>query len=63
MVRIKFRGRKWELKPGLKVREAIKKVGLSPSAVLAVKGGKLLTEDVVLKEGDEIELISVISGG
>ena len=45
------------------MRDAIKEVGLIPHAVLAVRDGKLLTEDVMLDEGDEVRLIAVISGG
>jgi sulfur carrier protein ThiS len=31
--------------------------------VLAVRDGKLLTEDVMLDEDDEVRLVAVISGG
>jgi len=45
------------------VRDAIEEVGLIPRAVLAVRDGKLLTEDTVLDEDDEVKLVAVISGG
>lgn len=63
MAKLRFRRQVWEIKGGVKLKEAIRQVGLNPLSVLAVKDGKLLTEDVVLREGDEILLISVISGG
>ncbi len=45
------------------VRDAILKVGLNPEAVLAVRNGKLINEETVLDENDEIKLVAVISGG
>ena len=46
-----------------KVRDAIREVRLVPQAVLAVREGKLLTEDVWLQGDDEVKLVAVISGG
>ena len=63
VVKLRFRKQVWEIKGGVKLKEAIRQVGLNPLSVLAVRDGKLLTEDVVLREDDEILLISVISGG
>jgi sulfur carrier protein ThiS len=62
-VKIIYRDQEWELHGRRRVREAIREVGLKPHAVLAVRGGKLLTEDVVLEEDDEVKLVAVISGG
>ena len=44
-------------------RAAIKKVGLEPEAVLVVRNGKLVTDDTLLRDEDEVKLIAVISGG
>jgi sulfur carrier protein ThiS len=62
-MKIIYRDQQWELEGRRQVRDAIKEVGLIPQAVLAVRDGKLLTGDVVLKEEDEVKLIAVISGG
>ena len=62
-VKIIYRGKKWELHGRRRVRDVIKEVGLIPQTVLAVRNGKLLTEDVMLDEDDEVKLIAVISGG
>ncbi|GAB4438630.1 MAG: MoaD/ThiS family protein [Anaerolineae bacterium] len=62
-VSITFRDQQYEVRPGMTVRDAIRKCGLQPEAVLPVRDGKLITEDVVLKEGDRIKLVAVISGG
>lgn len=62
-VKIVYRDKQWELHGRRCVRDAIEEVGLIPRAVLAVRDGKLLTEDTVLDEDDEVKLVAVISGG
>jgi len=62
-VKIIYRDQEWELDGRRRVRDAVKEVGLIPHAVLAVRDGKLLTEDVMLEKDDEVKLIAVISGG
>ncbi|MER3399550.1 MAG: thiamine biosynthesis protein ThiS [Thermoflexus sp.] len=63
MVRLIYRQQVFEVPPGLTVREAMKRVGLNPEITLAVREGKLLHEEAVLQDGDEIRLVAVISGG
>jgi sulfur carrier protein ThiS len=65
-MKITYRDKQVELHGRRRVRDAIKEVdeaGLVSHMVLAVRDGKLLTDDVMLEEDDEIELIGVISGG
>jgi sulfur carrier protein ThiS len=57
------RGRRFEVPSGSTLRDAIRKVGLSPEAVLATQNGELITDDRILKPGEEIRLVAVISGG
>ena len=52
-----------QIDAGMTVRDAIKKIGLEPEAVLAVSDGKLITDDTVLREGMQIKLVAVVSGG
>lgn len=58
-----YRGQTWELKGNITIRDALKKVGLRPEAVLATREGKLLTEDVIAQADDVIKLVAVVSGG
>jgi sulfur carrier protein ThiS len=58
-----FRDKEYEVRAGMTVRDAIQKCGLSPEAVLPVRDGELITDDVLLEEGDVIRLVAVISGG
>jgi sulfur carrier protein ThiS len=62
-VKIKYRNKEYEIPAGMTVRDAIKKCGLEPEAVLAVSEGKLITDDTILKEGMQIKLVAVVSGG
>ncbi|MBN1441048.1 MAG: MoaD/ThiS family protein [Anaerolineales bacterium] len=57
------RGRKFEVRSGTTLRDAIRKTGLSPEAVLAVRDGELVIDDRILQPGEEIRLVSVMSGG
>nr|MBC7244415.1 MoaD/ThiS family protein [Chloroflexota bacterium] len=62
-MKIIYRDKEWELKGNITVRDAIKKIGLQPEAVLALRNGRLITDDVIVKPDDTIHLIAVVSGG
>ena len=62
-MQITFRDKKYELRANITARDTIKKIGLDPESVLVVVNGKLVTDDVVLREGDEVKLVAVVSGG
>ncbi len=62
-VKLVYRDKHWELSAGITVRDAILKCGLNPEQVLAVRSGKLIHEATILRDGDEIKLVAVISGG
>ena len=58
-----LRDKVFEVRAGMTVRDALRHVGLLPESVLATRKGELITEDEILREGDEVKLIAVISGG
>jgi len=62
-MQITFRNKTYDVKPGATARDAIKKIGLDPEAVLVTINGKLVTDDAILREGDEVKLVAVVSGG
>lgn len=62
-VLLKYRNQQWELPAGMTARDAIKKTGLAPEAVLIVIDGELQTDDVILKPGQQVKLVAVVSGG
>ncbi len=60
---ITLRNEKHEVRAGMTLLSALKKLEILPESVLCVREGELLTEDSLIKEGDDIKLVSVISGG
>ena len=63
MVQIEFRSKRLEVKSNISARDALKKLGVEPEGVLVVVNGKLATDDVILREGDQVKLVAVVSGG
>jgi sulfur carrier protein ThiS len=63
MVKVIYRDKNWEVKPGSTVRHIIEKAGLNPESVLAVRDGQLINEATLTRDGDTIKLIAVVSGG
>jgi sulfur carrier protein len=63
MVQITFRDKRFEVKENMTARDALKKINIDPESVLISVNGKLVTDDVVLREGDRVKLVAVISGG
>jgi sulfur carrier protein ThiS len=43
--------------------DALKKSNIVPESVIAIRDGEMITDDEILRSGDEIKLIAVISGG
>ena len=58
-----LRGKEYEAKPGMTLRDALLKIGIQPESVLATRQGEMITDDAILFDGDVIKLIAVISGG
>jgi sulfur carrier protein len=62
-VRLTLRDKEFTVDPGTTVRQAIRLVGIQPESVIPTRDGELITDDEILKDGDHIRLIAVISGG
>ena len=63
MVKLTLRNQEFEVKPNQTLLQALKSLNLQPEAHLAVLNGELITEDQVLREGQTVKLVAVISGG
>jgi sulfur carrier protein ThiS len=63
MVKVIYRDKTWEVKPGSTVRHIIEQARLNPEAILAVRDGKLINEATLTEDGDTIKLVAVVSGG
>ena len=55
--------KKIELEKGATVEAAIRAIGLLPDSWIPVRGGEPVPLDERLEDGDELKLISVVSGG
>ncbi len=62
-VKLLLRGEDYEVRAGMTLRDALRKIGVRSEAVLAIRQGQMITDDEILAEGDVIKLIAVISGG
>ncbi len=63
MVKVIYRDKTWEVKPGSTVRHIIEQAGLNPESILAMREGRLVNEATLTQDGDTIKLIAVVSGG
>jgi sulfur carrier protein len=63
MVKLILRNAEVEVKPGMTLLSSLEKIGVLPESVIAVRNGEMILEDEILKDGDEVKLVSVISGG
>jgi len=63
MVKIRYKNQEWDLRPGLTVEAAMRKVGVSREEALPLINKRLVAEDTILRPGDMLELVPVVSGG
>jgi sulfur carrier protein ThiS len=63
MVKLILRDQEFEVKPGMTLLSSLEKCGILSESVIASREGELILDDEILKNGDVVKLISVISGG
>ncbi|HKJ38695.1 MAG TPA: MoaD/ThiS family protein [Anaerolineales bacterium] len=63
MVKLILRDKVYEVKAGMDLLSALKRNNIVPESVIATRDGEMIVEDEILKDGDEVKLIAVISGG
>ena len=62
-VKLVLRDKEYEVKPGMTLRASLRKINVLSESVLATRAGEMITDDEILKDGEVIKLIAVISGG
>jgi len=62
-VKLVLRDKEFEVKPGMMLLDALKKMGVVPESVIATREGEMILDDEILRDGDVVKLIAVISGG
>jgi len=60
---LKLRDKVYEVPSGMTVRAALLRLEVEPESVLPTRDGELITDDELLREGEVIRLVAVISGG
>jgi sulfur carrier protein len=63
LVKLVLRNKEYEVKPGMTLLSALQKIDVIPESVIATREGEMILEDEILRDGDEVRLIAVISGG
>ena len=63
MVKLILRNQEYEVKPGMTLLSALQKINVVPESVIATREGEMILEDEILRDGDVVKLIAVISGG
>ena len=63
MVKLILRNKEYEVKTGMTLLSALLKCNIVPESVIAMRDGEMILEDEILKDGEVIKLVSVISGG
>lgn len=62
-IRLTPQGRELDVDGVKVVGDLLRRFAIVPGTVLVIRGDRLLTEDAALREEDDIELRSVVSGG
>jgi len=63
LVKVILRNKEYEVKPGMTLLSALQKINVVPESVIATRDGEMILEDEILRDGDVVKLIAVISGG
>ena len=63
LVKLILRNKEYEVKPGMNLQAALKKCDILPESVIATRDGEMILDDEILKDGDVVKLVAVISGG
>mgnify|MGYP001155041426 FL=1 len=62
-VKLILRNKEYEVKPGMMLLDALRKINVIPESVIATRDGEMILDDEILRDGDVVKLIAVISGG
>jgi sulfur carrier protein len=63
LVKLILRNKEYEVKPGMTLLSALQKIDVIPESVIATRDSEMILEDEILRDGDVVKLVAVISGG
>jgi sulfur carrier protein ThiS len=58
-----LRDQEYQVRPGMTLRDALRKLDILSESVLATRDGEMIVDEEILRDGEVIKLIAVISGG
>jgi len=58
-----LRDQEYQVRPGMTLRDALRKLEILSESVLATRDGEMIVDEEILHDGEVIKLIAVISGG
>ena len=62
-MRVRCLDQEWKLNGRMSVEKMLRLCGYDTQSALALRNGKLVTEDQMLSHEDEIEIVTTVSGG
>lgn len=62
-VKLVLRDKEYEVKAGMTLLDSLKKINVLSESVIATRNGEMILDDEILRDGDVVKLIAVISGG
>jgi len=63
LVKLVLRDKEYEVRAGMNLLSALRKCDIIPESVIATREGEMILDDEILRAGEVIKLIAVISGG
>jgi len=63
LVKLVLRNKEFEVKPGMTLLSSLQKINVLSESVIATRESEMILDDEILKDGDVVKLIAVISGG
>jgi sulfur carrier protein ThiS len=63
LVTLVLREKEYKIKGGTTLLAALEKADILPESVIATREGEMILEDEILRDGDVVKLVAVISGG
>ncbi len=63
-IKVTYRGREVVIEEDkIKVKDLLRKMGLSPLSAIVVREDEILSEEDLVKSGERIRIVNAISGG
>ncbi len=62
-MKVRYRDKEFEFKESMSVNKLLKKLSLRKSEIVVIKNDTIVTEDEMLRPGDDVRIIDTVSGG